>query len=514
MTTISSHTGTFAGQTVKILTATPPGTPAGLFVWLDGDGMGILTRHTAVRDAIAQAAVDAGYVFLGPVSPYVDPDSGVPQWWADDTTLPEDILRPLIDAAAAEHGTHVIRFGGYSGGTVALCSGLLNDPWASRYVVSAVLIGGGSTSGAITTPAAWRADVVLDFVVGADDVAGATSPSWWSALKYATAAQAAFTKAGYTATLRTVPGCDHEGYAFADDVRAHLAQFHATSEEDIMPITTTERDAEVTAWYTPILGTFVDVDKRYDAQCKDLISDYIMKPPHSEPYTYGDGNAMADNLITQRGWARGDTIQPGDVVSIKPNHVYVALSPVGDDGTLRYVDQNGGPLPAGQGGVGGDEAVKVRTGAPGDVIAIARPPRYVNATEPVIERQSAPAATEDKTHAVKKGDTFWGISRAYDVKLEDLRTLNPGVDPNRLHVGQVVVIAAGTRVTYMETAAPANVRRTPSKDQDPLGQLPAKTPWYATGNTSGGWVEGRSPYMTAKGVAAGWISGELLSKGA
>ena len=45
------------------------------------------------------------------------------------------------------------------------------------------------------------------------------------------------------------------------------------------------------------------------------------------------------------------------------------------------------------------------------------------------------------TYSVVSGDTLWGISNRYNVKLEDLLKVNPGIkNPNLIHVGEEVVI--------------------------------------------------------------------------
>ena len=48
------------------------------------------------------------------------------------------------------------------------------------------------------------------------------------------------------------------------------------------------------------------------------------------------------------------------------------------------------------------------------------------------------ALYETGYYAVKKGDTFSAVSRQFQVAPEQLRKLNPGIDPNRLQVGQVI----------------------------------------------------------------------------
>ena len=159
-----------------------------------------------------------------------------------------------------------------------------------------------------------------------------------------------------------------------------------------MAMTLDQVKAEVEAWYTPILGTFVDEDNAYGAQCKDLVSHYI-RVVHAEPYTRGNGIDMARNLISQRGWTTISATgkwQIGDVVSTNwggyAGHVYVVIEDYGSK--VKMVDLNGGPAPANS---GPDEAVKVRVTSKTGVVGVARPPRYVGATA------TSPAPTPTRT---------------------------------------------------------------------------------------------------------------------
>lgn len=45
---------------------------------------------------------------------------------------------------------------------------------------------------------------------------------------------------------------------------------------------------------------------------------------------------------------------------------------------------------------------------------------------------------EVKTHTVVSGESFWSISRKYNMSLEDLQKSNPGVNPERIKIGQIV----------------------------------------------------------------------------
>lgn len=47
-------------------------------------------------------------------------------------------------------------------------------------------------------------------------------------------------------------------------------------------------------------------------------------------------------------------------------------------------------------------------------------------------------------YIVKSGDTFFLIARAHNISLDALLRANPGVDPDRLFIGQVICIPSGT----------------------------------------------------------------------
>jgi murein DD-endopeptidase MepM/ murein hydrolase activator NlpD len=51
-----------------------------------------------------------------------------------------------------------------------------------------------------------------------------------------------------------------------------------------------------------------------------------------------------------------------------------------------------------------------------------------------------PGHSGSVTHIVKKGDTYWGLSREYGVTVADLKAANPGLEPRRLLPGSSVLI--------------------------------------------------------------------------
>ncbi|MGE5554314.1 MAG: LysM peptidoglycan-binding domain-containing protein [Betaproteobacteria bacterium] len=46
-----------------------------------------------------------------------------------------------------------------------------------------------------------------------------------------------------------------------------------------------------------------------------------------------------------------------------------------------------------------------------------------------------PAGTRSRIYVVQPGDTFWGVARRFRVEMEALVKANPGVDPDRIRVG-------------------------------------------------------------------------------
>ena len=55
-------------------------------------------------------------------------------------------------------------------------------------------------------------------------------------------------------------------------------------------------------------------------------------------------------------------------------------------------------------------------------------------------RSAATGAGRTRTHTVKAGETPFAISRQYRIKLDLLLSANPGLDPKRIRVGQVLNI--------------------------------------------------------------------------
>ena len=68
----------------------------------------------------------------------------------------------------------------------------------------------------------------------------------------------------------------------------------------------------------------------------------------------------------------------------------------------------------------------------------AQPVERTASIEP--SRDIARASAASKTHVVKSGEWPYSIARTYGIKVADLLSANPGVDPRRLRPGQALVI--------------------------------------------------------------------------
>lgn len=85
---------------------------------------------------------------------------------------------------------------------------------------------------------------------------------------------------------------------------------------------------------------------------------------------------------------------------------------------------------------------------PGEMVEVGDP-EAGRTDEPLLIRPVKPLPTETipsattRIHTVTKGQTFWSISRKYDLTVPDLEGANPGIDPNQLKIGAKLVIPSG-----------------------------------------------------------------------
>jgi len=85
-------------------------------------------------------------------------------------------------------------------------------------------------------------------------------------------------------------------------------------------------------------------------------------------------------------------------------------------------------------------------------------PNTPTATQMVIIPISPAPSPTPFTHTVKKGETMLGIAFQYGISLEDLKAVNPGVDPNFLSVDkQLIIPIRGEIPEVMPTPTPVPV---------------------------------------------------------
>lgn len=91
-------------------------------------------------------------------------------------------------------------------------------------------------------------------------------------------------------------------------------------------------------------------------------------------------------------------------------------------------------------------AFAARATAPPVTVPVANPGAVPTPTAAVTSVRSTPAPTAttsaSRTYKVQAGDTAAAIARKYSLKLEALLAANPGLEPRRMKVGQVLNIPA------------------------------------------------------------------------
>lgn len=165
---------------------------------------------------------------------------------------------------------------------------------------------------------------------------------------------------------------------------------------------------------------------------------------------------------------------------------------------------------------GGGERWSSATGksCPGDD-RIPQIPGILDAAKAMLSPTPKPTpapSTEDTggTYTVKDGDTWWSISRKLGVSMEALIAANGATPTTTLYTGQKLHTGRARRFKITR-ANVLNVRTGPGLRYPVLGSAPKGTIITATGRTSGGWIEGSTPYMAQRGQT-GWWSGHELTE--
>ncbi len=121
-----------------------------------------------------------------------------------------------------------------------------------------------------------------------------------------------------------------------------------------------------------------------------------------------------------------------------------------------------------------------------------------SAAAPAAPAAGATPAAEPVVHVVKRGEVLSGISKKYNVKMSAIVAANPGLNPNRIRIGQKLNIPGST-------AAP--------KSNVMLASAPAKDGSHAAANTTAP-VKVKPAFKPYKGPTKEYVvkSGDSLGK--
>lgn len=139
---------------------------------------------------------------------------------------------------------------------------------------------------------------------------------------------------------------------------------------------------------------------------------------------------------------------------------------------------------------------------------------------PAVTVKSAKVATTtSRTYKVQKNENDWVIARKFDTNLKSLRALNPGVNLEKIKIGQAIRVPGKPAVVASAKPATANrirtkyakvtgegsiIRRTPSTTAEKVTTVDAGTR-VAVLDYTNGWYKLKFPKGTI-----GWMRGDLL----
>jgi LysM repeat protein len=151
------------------------------------------------------------------------------------------------------------------------------------------------------------------------------------------------------------------------------------------------------------------------------------------------------------------------------------------------------------------------------------PPPKVIVASPTTSATAARTPTSSFiNYKVVSGDTLWGIAAKFNVTLESIITANPGINPDKLLVGQTLIIPATERAAEStpsidQTAsfvapevAALRMRRGPNETETVIMMLTPLTPLRIVGRTRDSlWLEVIAPNDQKGWVSAQWVRTRL-----
>jgi murein DD-endopeptidase MepM/ murein hydrolase activator NlpD len=87
--------------------------------------------------------------------------------------------------------------------------------------------------------------------------------------------------------------------------------------------------------------------------------------------------------------------------------------------------------------------------------------QLLRSAAPDLEEQVVEPAFAGKTHTIRAGDTFSGISKKYGISIASLAAANPNAKTTALRPGQILRLSSGARVSSPASAPATQARSAP-----------------------------------------------------
>lgn len=243
----------------------------------------------------------------------------------------------------------------------------------------------------------------------------------------------------------------------------------------------------------------VDFDHHFAYQCVDLVRQYFYQL-FGLGNSAGGGNAIdywtntPSGVLTKFDKISSNHPRSGDVVVLYGvggnvyGHIGIATGAVNGD-KFEMLEQNGS---TGNGSGTGPDAIRTRYIARSRIAGLLRP----KAPAPPADGPSLPMPSGD-FYNMPKGASFWGLEASWGLPHGTLNQLNPGVDPRRIAIGQVIRIRAA-RPAPAPAPTPVDDEFYTIQKGDTFWDL--ETSWGLAHGTLSSWNLGINPRLLSVGM--------------